>query len=85
RVGKPDKGSYLKIAGQEFWELISGSDRLFIEIIEPLGHQAKERNEEFALEYSRILNLFTQEFMDDFCIDGRIDWEKLVRFNSGRK
>ncbi len=85
RISKPDKGDYLKIGGQEFWEFVSGSDRLFVEIIEPFGYQAKERNEELVLEYSRILNLFTQEFMDDFCIDGRINWEKLVRFNSGRK
>lgn len=85
RISQPDKGDYLKICGQEFWELISGNDRLFVDIVEPLGYQAKERNEEFFTEYSRILNLFTQEFMDDFCTDGRIDWEKLVRFNSGKK
>lgn len=81
----PDKVDYLKICGQEFWEFISGNDRLFVDIVEPLGYKAKERNEEFFAEYSRILNLFTQEFMDDFCIDGRIDWDKLVRFNSGKK
>lgn len=83
--GKPDKGDYLKLCGQEFWEFISGNDRLFVDIVEPLGYRAKERNEEFLAEYSRILNLFTQEFMDEFCVDGRIDWGKLVRFNSGKK
>lgn len=82
---KPDKGDYLKLCGQEFWEFISGNDRLFVDIVEPLGYRAKERNEEFLVESSRILNLFTQEFMDDFCVDGRIDWDKLVRFNSGKK
>jgi hypothetical protein len=82
---QPDKGDYLKLCGQEFWEFISGNDRLFVDIIEPLGNKAKERNEEFFVEYSRILNLFTQEFMDNFCEDGRIDWDKLVRFNSGKK
>jgi len=85
RDNKPDKGDYLKLCGQEFWRFISDSDRLFVEIIEPLDYQAKERTKEFLVEYSRNLNLFTQEFMDVFCIDGRIDWDKLVRFNSGRK
>jgi hypothetical protein len=85
RENKPDKGDYLKLCGQEFWEFISGNDHLFVEIVEPLGYRAKERNEEFFAEYSRILNLFTQEFMDDFCINGIIDWDKLVRFNSGKK
>ncbi|HRQ22210.1 MAG TPA: PmeII family type II restriction endonuclease [Anaerolineales bacterium] len=84
RDNKPDKVDYLKLCGQEFWEFISGNDRLFVDIVEPLGYRAKERNEEFYAEYSRILNLFTQEFMDEFCVDGRIDWDKLVRFNSGK-
>lgn len=82
---KPDKVDYIKLCGQEFWKFISGNDSLFVDIVEPLGYRAKERNEEFYVEYSRILNLFTQEFTDDFCIDGRIDWDKLVRFNSGKK
>lgn len=85
RENQPDKGDYLKLCGQEFWEFISGGDRLFVDIVEPLGYRAKERNEEFYVEYSRLLNLFTQQFMDDFCINGRIDWDKLVRFNSGKK
>ena len=85
RENKPDKVDYLKLCGQEFWEFISGNSGLFVDIVEPLGYRAKERNEEFFAEYSRILNLFTQEFMDDFCTDGRIDWDKLVRFNSGKK
>ncbi|MCC6298865.1 MAG: cytosolic protein [Anaerolineales bacterium] len=85
RVANPDKGDYLKICGQEFWEFISANDRLFVDIVEPMGHQAKERTEQFLVEYARVLNLFTQEFIVEFCIDGRIDWDKLVRFNSGKK
>jgi len=85
RTTKPDKGDYLKICGQEFWEFISANDRLFVDIVEPLGYQAKERTEVFLVEYARVLNLFTQEFMRDFCVDGRIDWDRLVRFNSGKK
>lgn len=85
RENQPDKVDYLKLCGQEFWEFISGNDRLFVDIVEPLGYRAKERNEEFFAEYSRILNLFTQEFMDEFCVNGKIDWDKLVRFNSGKK
>jgi len=39
----PDKGDYLKLCGQEFWKFISGDDTLYTDIIEPLGHQAKEK------------------------------------------
>lgn len=84
RESNSDKGDYMKLCGQEFWEFISNNDQLFVEIIEPLGHRAKERNEAFQLEYSRIINIFTEEFMDDFCVDGEIDWDKLVKFNSGK-
>lgn len=47
RDNKPDKGDYQKLCGQNFWTFISGNDLLYTDIIEPLGHKAKERNEEF--------------------------------------
>ncbi len=78
----PDKGDYFKYCGQRFWELISANQDLYVDIIEPLGHKAKEKNEEFLEEYSQIINKFTLEFNQKFCVDGRIDWDALVRFNS---
>ncbi len=84
RDNRPDKGDYFKYCGQTFWELISGNENLYTEIIEPLGHKAKERNEEFMVAYAQIINKFTLDFMNDFCIDGKVDWEKLVKFNSGK-
>lgn len=84
RDNKPDKGDYFKYCGQRFWELISGNENLYTEIIEPLGHKAKERNDEFMVFYAQIINKFTLEFMNEFCIDGKVDWEKLVKFNSGK-
>lgn len=81
----PDKGSYYKYCGQQFWEFISGDSDLFVKIIEPLGHKAKERNDVFLTSYSQIINLFTKEFSNIYCKqNGDIDWEKLVRFNSER-
>jgi len=83
RDSKPDKGEYQNLCGQRFWEFISGNENLYTEIIEPLGHRAKERNEEFAMAYAQIINKFTMEFAKDFCEeDGKINWEKLVKFNS---
>ena len=80
---QPDKGEYFKYCGQRFWEFISGDKELYTKIIEPLGHQAKERNDDFMISYSKMINLFTKEFAETFCKnDGSIDWDKLVRFNS---
>lgn len=82
----PDKGDYFKYCGQEFWEFISGNNNLYIDIIEPLGHKSKERNDEFVKSYSKMLNQFTRDFINDFCKhNGDIDWEKLVILNSGKK
>lgn len=84
RDRQPDKGDYLKLCGQVFWEFISRNERLYLDIIEPLGHEAKQKNYDFAQEYSRILNVFTNEFFQNYCTNGIIDWEKLVKFNSGK-
>jgi hypothetical protein len=82
RDNKPDKGGYLKLCGQKFWEFISGDPELYIEIIEPIGSNAKQRNEEFLENYAQIINKLTLEFSKQFCDDGKINWRKLVEYNS---
>ena len=82
RDNKPDKGDYLKYCGQKFWEFISRNTDLYVQIIEPLGHKAKEKNEEFLEAYSKLINKFTFEFGREFCIDGQINWKALVKFSS---
>lgn len=83
RENTPDKGDYFKYCGQKFWEFISGERDFFMTIIESLGYQAKERNEEFILEYGKIISVFTAEFIQNFCdASGGILWDKLVKFNS---
>lgn len=83
RDSSPDKGDYSKYCGQRFWEFISGDSQLYVELIEPLGFKAQERNEEFRVSYSRMINKFTREFTLDFCDeDGAIQWDYLVKFNS---
>jgi hypothetical protein len=82
---QPDKGDYLKLCGQRFWEFISGNDQLYVDIIEPLGHKAKEKNDVFLEEYGRLINNFEAEFLKDYCPNGIIDWVKIVKLNSGNK
>ena len=80
---RPNKGDYFKYCGQEFWKFISGDGDLYTDIIEPLGHRAKEKNEQFNLEYAKVLNKFTGEFITEFCdADGSIRWEDIVKLNS---
>lgn len=78
-----DRGNYFKYCGQKFWEFISGDSELYKDIIEPLGHKAKEKNDDFMKSYSQMINKFTKEFTNEFCDNnGTIDWKKLVMFNS---
>ena len=80
------KGNYYKYCGQLFWEFISGNADLYIEIIEPIGYRAKQKNEEFFESYAKIINLFTLEFSKEFCMqNGLIDWKKIVEYNSSKE
>lgn len=75
----------MKLCGQRFWELISGDENLYIDIIKPIGYRAKQKNEEFLQAYANIVNRLTLEFAKNFCnSDGSINWEKLVKYNSAK-
>lgn len=83
---RPDKGDYYKYCGQSFWKLISGNTDFYIDIIEPLGFEAKKNNEDYCVLQSSVINCFTREFTDLFCNKtGEIDWNRLVKFNSENK
>ncbi len=85
RDSNPDKGGYFKYCGQEFWELISGAPEFYTRIIEPLGHNAKQRNRTFADNYGAVVNRLSQEFSAQFCQpNGSINWPKLVAFTSAK-
>jgi hypothetical protein len=78
---KPE--NYYKYCGQKFWEFLSGNSELYTEIIEPLGYKAKEKNDDYMLSYSQLVNKLTLEFLNNFCFsDGNLDWKKIVEFNS---
>lgn len=84
RDNKPDKGEYLKLCGQEFWSFISGDDDLYVRIIEPLDEEARKKDEQFKVAYSRKVNILTSQFIDEFCVAGDIDWVKLLQFVSSK-
>ena len=83
RTNTPDQGDYFKYCGQSFWEFISGEPNLYTELIDPLGHKAREKNEEFLHSYAQMINKFTFQFGNEYCDnDGAINWNRLVAFNS---
>ena len=75
-----------KICGQEFWSFISGSDTLYTDIVEPLGTEAKAKNDAYQIEYDAMINRFVAQFIADFCDKkGMIVWEKILKLNSARQ
>lgn len=79
----PDKGDYYRYCGQDFWYFISGEKSLYTDILEPLATDAKKKNEEFRMEYVRLINKLTKEFTTRYCDEeGNIDWAKIMSVNS---
>jgi hypothetical protein len=79
RTKRVDNGAFLKVCGQDFWELISGEPELYVDIIEPIGYRAREFNDEFIAKRDQALNRMVREFTEKFCMpDGKIDWQKIV-------
>ena len=78
-----DKGDYLKLCGQRFWQFISGDAELYIKIVEPIGHKATERNAEFLAQYELVLDKFTEIFRKNLCdAANNILWDKLTKISS---
>lgn len=78
--------THLKFCGEKFWTLVSNEPTLFVDIIEPLGHKAKEKNDEYFVKYGNMINKLTKEFIADYCDEkGNINWSGIVRLNAGIK
>ena len=83
KVDTKSELSYYKICGQEFWELISGDNELYKNIILPLDKEAKKRSDNFKEAYAEKSNEMIREFSDNFLTKkGSIDWEKMIDFVS---
>jgi hypothetical protein len=86
KKGTENKGDYIKLCGQPFWELVSGDAEMFAKIVEPIGIKAAERNADFEKQYRKVLDAFTELFKVDFCDKrGNILWDKVARFTSAEK
>jgi hypothetical protein len=78
-----DKGDYVKLCGQRFWEFVSGDSQIYIKIVEPIGHKATERNAELLSQYELVVDAFTDLFRQHFCdVGNNILWDKLTKVSS---
>jgi len=76
---------FREVAGQSFWEELTGDPDFYLKIIVAMGDKPQQHLVDYKKAFDAALNRFTKQFIDEFCLeDGTIDWEKIVRFNSGK-
>jgi len=77
---------YRRRSGQAFWAEIIGDPDFYLKLIRMMKDEPAKHKEKYTPAWDAAINKFTAEFIKDFCFaDGRIDWEKLVRFVSEDK
>lgn len=86
RQSKKSSANYRELAGQVFWREITGEEDFYLKIVRLMEEKPREHLPKFKTQFDAAVNRFTKDFIDEFCFeDGTIDWEKLVKFNSGSR
>jgi hypothetical protein len=73
---------YMKVCGQNFWELISGDKDLYIKLIKPLDKEVKKRDDIFKDTYVKKINEMTKDLIELFYTKNQLDWDKIVEYVS---
>ncbi len=77
---------YRRRSGQAFWTEITGDTDFYLKLVRLMQDEPAKHKKNYTPAWDAAVNRFTAEFIKDFCFpDGRIDWEKLVRFVSEDK
>ena len=75
---------YKELAGKDFWEWLTGDPNFYTKIISYMGTKPEEFTANFEIAYTNAQNRMLRDFTKDYCKDdGSIDWDKLIKFNSG--
>lgn len=75
---------FRELAGQAFWEMITGDKDFYLKIIELMKNKPQQHLVQYRAAWDAAINRFTHEFIQEFCNeDGNINWDKLIIFNSG--
>ena len=80
--GKPKM--YQELAGQTFWTELTGDGEFYRKIIRFMGTMPEKYVADYKESYNKAANRLVREFSNSFCNeDGSINWDELVKFNSG--
>lgn len=74
--GVHDRGSYIKMCGAPFWELVSGDTQMYVRLVDPLREAASNG---FVTERNGLIRRLTVELAAGWATPaGHIDWVKVV-------
>jgi hypothetical protein len=75
-----------KIAGQQFWSLLTEDEGYYLRISQAMGEFAKDHHQEYGKAFKKakkkLLVQFKAHFVD---AKGEILWDKVVAFNSSKE
>ncbi len=81
-----DNRIYRIRSGQAFWEELTGDPNFYLKLISLMRDYPKQHRIQFEEEWDKAINRFEYDFLNNFGNkDESIDWEKLLRFNSGKE
>lgn len=76
---------YLELAGQDFWAWLTGDPDFYLKIVRYMGAKPDDYALRLEEAYARAENRMVRAFTERFCLeDGSVDWDALIRLNSGR-
>lgn len=74
---------FTEMAGQKFWEHLTGEKDFYLRIIELMKLKPVEHRPKFLDQYNKAKNRFVKEFLSKYALeDFSIDWNKLARMIS---
>ncbi|MDI9640608.1 PmeII family type II restriction endonuclease [Geitlerinema splendidum] len=77
---------YFTRSGQAFWQELTGDPDFYLRLIHLMQDYPLQHRLEFQKAWSQAVNRFELEFLQNFSTpEGDIDWEKLVKVNSGEE
>lgn len=84
KVSIKNEKFYKELAGKDFWEWLTGDPAFYTKIIAYMGTKPDEFATHFEDSYNKAENRMIRDFTTKYCKDdGSIDWDKLIKFNSG--
>ena len=69
------------ICGRNFWRLISGEDDFYKILLDNIRKRSQSKNQ-YTMEMQNIEKRLINEFKENYCIKGKINWERIIELNS---